>query len=252
MTGSTPPSVCAVIPAAGLGSRLGLPGPKLLVEVADGLTIWDVLAARLSPVTEHRHLVVSPQALATVRARVSPDTTVSVQSSPRGMGDAVFSAARVWSAYDAILIAWGDQAHVAADTVRRVADGLRTPGPSRVVLPLVRVEEPYVQYDFDGPTLTRVRQSREGDVCDPYGLSDVGVFGLSTAGLEAAWWDYLTDPDLGAGTGELNLLPFLLFLSQRRGWPVHVVPVHDPDEARGVNTPEDLAYTRRVAASWTR
>jgi hypothetical protein len=109
-----------------------------------------------------------------------------------------------------------------------------------------------VQYDFAGRALARVRMSREGDACDPEGLSDVGVFGLSTRGLAAAWWDYVTEPEVGASTGELNLLPFLPFLSRRRGWPVTVVEVRDGDEARGVNTPEDLAYARRVAATWPR
>src|SRR5690348_15615399 len=34
---------CAVIPAAGRGSRLGLDRPKLFAGLGDGLTIWDVL-----------------------------------------------------------------------------------------------------------------------------------------------------------------------------------------------------------------
>ncbi|MFD2357171.1 hypothetical protein ACFSTC_59790 [Nonomuraea ferruginea] len=50
----------------------------------------------------------------------------------------------------------------------------------------------------------------------------------------------------GAATGEVNFLPFLPYLSQVRGRPVTVVPVTDPSEARGVNTPDDLDFARQA------
>ncbi len=49
----------------------------------------------------------------------------------------------------------------------------------------------------------------------------------------------------GETTGELNFLPFLTFLA-RNGWDIRKLPVAEPREARGINTPEDLAYFREV------
>jgi bifunctional UDP-N-acetylglucosamine pyrophosphorylase/glucosamine-1-phosphate N-acetyltransferase len=113
-------------------------------------------------------------------------------------------------------------------------------------LPLVALDEPYVEYVFDASgRLDRVLQTREGDLCNPGGLGDVGSFLLSTAGLEKLWREYVSLVPGGAVTGELNFLPFLVFLT-RRGWPVNRVSVADSTEARGINTPEDLAFFRRL------
>ncbi|MBO3747533.1 NTP transferase domain-containing protein [Streptosporangiaceae bacterium NEAU-GS5] len=237
--------MCAVIPAAGRGTRLGHDVPKIMLALADGVTVWDVLTRRLRPWTKHVHVVLSPAGEAPFRrlARAEierGDVSVSVQDVPRGMGDAVFGAADHWKRYDAILVTWGDQANLAAETVRRV-----TSAHSRgLTLPLVPMRDPYVEYEMAGHRLLRVRQSREGDACRPGGLSDVGMFCLSTDGLAAAWAGYLGAADLGAATGEVNFLPFLPHLSQVEGWPVTVIPVADPDEARGINTEADLEFAR--------
>ncbi len=53
--------VCAVIPAAGRGTRLGLGIPKIMIELADGVTVWHLLHRRLRPCVEHVHVVVSPE-----------------------------------------------------------------------------------------------------------------------------------------------------------------------------------------------
>ena len=51
---------CAVIPAAGRGSRLGLDRPKLFADLGDGLTIWDVLKQKTLGVCDHVHVVLAP------------------------------------------------------------------------------------------------------------------------------------------------------------------------------------------------
>jgi bifunctional UDP-N-acetylglucosamine pyrophosphorylase/glucosamine-1-phosphate N-acetyltransferase len=245
---------CAVIPAAGRGTRLGPGIPKVMLEIADGVTVWQVLYGRLRPWVEHLHAVVSPAgerpfrrlAAAEIRDRA---VSVSVQDEPTGMGDAIFGAARHWVAYEAILVVWGDQANVSPATVSRVLrDHRRTTGAGRpgLTLPLVPMADPYVEYELVAGELRRVRQSREGDECRPGGLSDIGVFCLSTAGLSQAWWRYLAGAAPGAGTGEVNFLPFLPYLSRIHGWPVTVVPVADPVEARGINTRDDLDFARRA------
>lgn len=251
MTGS----VCAVIPAAGRGTRLGLDVPKIMLEVAGGVTVWHLLYRRLRPSTGHVHVVVAPEAEGPFRRLAAAEigrgaVSVSVQREPTGMGDAVFGASGHWESHDGILVVWGDQANLSETTVRRVVDAhRRAPG---LTIPLVPMPDPYVEYELAGGRLLRVRQSREGDECRPGGLSDVGVFCLGTDGLETAWRDYLADAARGTVTGEVNFLPFLAYLSQVRGRDVTPVHVTDPDEARGINTAEDLEFARRVHAGRAR
>lgn len=242
--------VCAVIPAAGRGSRLGLDQPKILVEIGDGVTVWRLLHRRLRPHVDRLHAVVSPAAEQAFRRHAASEirageVSVSVQKVPTGMGDAIFGSADHWRAYGTILVVWGDQVNLSAATVRRVVAAHRSTGPA-VTIPLVSMPDPYVEYELDGDSLVRVRQSREGDHCRPGGLSDIGVFCLSTGGLVAAWERYLAGADPGATTGEVNFLPFLPHLSSVEGWPLAVVPVADVAEARGLNTLADLSYARQA------
>lgn len=249
MSGRT---VCAVIPAAGKGSRLGLDVPKILVPVSGDRTVWHLLHERLSVWCDHIQVVVAPAAYDRFAAVVAADprfrdVSVSVQEHPVGMGDAIFGSRPHWSSFDTIVVVWGDQVNLSASTVQRVLSTHGGVDQSRCTLPLVRDPRPYVEYRFasDG-ALVEVLQSREGAVCRPDGLADVGVFCLSTAGLAAAWCGYVAEQEVGRATGEVNFLPFLPYLSTVCGWPVRVVPVDDPVEARGINTPEDLDFARRL------
>jgi len=112
----------------------------------------------------------------------------------------------------------------------------------------VRAPRPYVEYVFDSSgRLTCLRQSREGDLCEPGGFSDIGVFLLSGGrALCEEWLRYRAGSAPGSVTGEINFLPFLVHLSSTAGWPVVRYETDDPDEAVGINTPEDLAFARHL------
>lgn len=241
---------CGVIPAAGRGSRLGIDLPKILAPVGKTATIWSILKDKLKPFVEQIHVVVSPagkpffdQALAG-----DPDAAMistGIQPVPKGMGDAIFGGADIWGKAQAILVIWGDQVHVSAETI---AASLKLHGGTakRMVIPVVALDEPYVEYEFDADGhLTNILQSREGDICHPGGLGDVGTFVLSTEGLKDIWGAYVAKATVGTATGEQNFLPFLVHLSAI-GWDVLCHPVSDPWEARGINTPEDLEFFRKV------
>jgi CTP:molybdopterin cytidylyltransferase MocA len=247
------PRVCAVIPAAGRGTRIGLGIPKIAIELTGGRTVWHLLHERLRPFVEHVHVVMSPGGEPIFRQVAAAElagggVSVSRQEEPLGMGDAVFGAAAHWAGYDMILVVWGDQAGLSGGTVRRVVQAHRGVAGPALTVALVPMPEPYVEYEAAGspPRLLRVRQSREGDACRPGGLSDVGVFGLSTDGLAAAWRRHLAGATAGATTGEVNFLPFLPHLSRDLGWRFTAVPVTDPAEARGINTLEDLDAARQA------
>lgn len=235
--------ICAVIPAAGRGTRLGSDLPKILTPLTATETIWSILHGKLAPLVDHIHLVLSPEAEA-----VFPDypaqVSHSVQPAPTGMGDAIFRGYPVWSNYDAILVVWGDQVFVSNDTLSR-AIAAQTSPRHQAVLPVTRMAAPYVEYVFEDERLTKVLQSREGDAATTSGFSDVGTFLLGTDGLQAAWQAYLQTAPRGSQTGEINFLPFLPFLCAQ-GWRIQPLAVADATEARGINTPDDLDFFRKL------
>jgi len=255
-------TICAVIPAAGRGSRLGLEIPKILVPIDEQHVIWNILCDLLTPVVDHIHVVVAPKAVPmfheildgeasstgpncrgdAMRRPAHCQVTVSSQTQPLGMGDAIFGAHEYWSKFDSIIVIWGDQVNLSPDTIQKVAGHCRP--EQTIVLPLARCQSPYVQYDLHGSRLTSVRSAREGDAMDDVGAADVGIFGLSVSGLKESWDDYLAQASSGSLTGEINFVPFLPFLSSKHNWQVSPIEIKDPAEARGVNTVEDLEFAR--------
>ena len=80
--------VCAVIPAAGRGSRLGLDVPKLLVPIAGGATIWSILKDRLKPFVDHIHVVLSPEGAPLFDQALAADPDLLLADEPTGDLDA--------------------------------------------------------------------------------------------------------------------------------------------------------------------
>lgn len=239
---------CAIIPAAGRGSRLNSALPKLVLPITHTKTLWNVLKQTLTMV-DHIHVIVSPEGEPIIREHLAHDLTsqtvsLSIQPKPIGMGDAIFQGYKVWSQAEKIVVVWGDQAFISRETCHRALQ--RHQGtPQSMVLPLTLTSTPYVEYVFDAHTqLTHVKQSREGDICSAEGFSDVGIFVLSVKGLWEAWHAYLLLNPRGKYTNELNFLPFLPFLAAR-GWHVCPLLVKNSLEARGINTPDDLLFTQQ-------
>ena len=238
--------ICALIPAAGGGTRLGADAPKILLPITPDETIWSILHAKLSPLVDHIHLILSPDGAAAF-PHLPANSSTSIQPAPLGMGDAIFRGHAVWSDYDAVLIVWGDQLFVSHDTLRRAIAGLGD-GGRQAVLPVTRMAAPYVEYVFEGRSLAKVLLTREGDATTPNGFSDVGTFLLSTEGLKQVWDDFLSHTHgglKGNKTGEINFLPFLPYLAGQ-GWLFTPVEVADATEARGINTQEDLAFFQNL------
>jgi len=247
--------ICAVVPAAGRGTRLGTSIPKVFVPILPSITIWDAIHNKLAEVVDHIVLVLSSDGHsyleknhADFSLKSFDKTETGLQPTPLGMGDAIFCVYDLWREYENILIVWGDQFNLSLHTLRACLDLHAAQKKPALTLPVVRAANPYVEYVFNSSgCLTKVRQVREGDRCEPNGFSDIGMFLLSGGRALSEEWDrYRAISVPGSTTGEINFLPFLAHLSSIAGWPVNRYETSDPTEAVGINTPDDLAFARRL------
>ena len=244
-------TIYAVIPAAGKGSRLALPPhlPKLLLPLTPvgqpPQTTWSILRKKLLAVVNHIHIITSPSGKDALHQALYTDLTqglvsISIQSQPLGMGEAIFGAYTRWQTADSILIVWGDQVFV-SQTTFKYALSQHANQSKTLTLPLTHLTTPYVEYGFNAQhQLSYIRESREGELCHA-GWNDVGTFVLSVPDLFAAWQAYTSHNQRGSVTQEINFLPFLLFLTQHN-WHLQTTIVNDPVEARGINTLEDVQF----------
>ena len=240
-----------IVPAAGKGTRLGAGVPKWRVPVA-GRPMIDHVLDRHRPHCSAVVLVVSPESRDEAERHLaarSIDGQVVVQTAATGMLDAILIGrdAALASRPDRVWITWCDQIAISADTAARLAalDGVAN-APA-VVMPTVRQSPPYIHFDRDAEgRLAGVRQRREGDVMPETGESDAGLFSLSRAAMADLLPEFAATVAGGAGTGERNFLPFLVWAAARTRVETFTV---DAIEAAGINTRDDLARFERHVAS---
>ena len=238
-----------VIPAAGLGSRLGASVPKVLVRVA-GETMLDRLLALYRGAVDRVAVVVNPAFSVQVRDHIAerPDANridCVEQPSPTGMLDAILLATPVAATQGAssIWVTWCDQIAVHPKTIARLRD-LTSRKHDGMVMPTVRQDRPYIHLQRDATgRIVRVLHRREGDVMPDVGESDMGLFALSSATYSDRLPQYARSVEIGRATGERNFLPFIPWLARTE--TVTTFPAESPMEAVGVNTPEDLALVER-------
>ena len=233
-----------IVPAAGLGSRLGGGVPKLLAPV-NGRPMLEHLLDMYAGVNRVA-VVVHPTAAAAVRQRLGAAADVFVQEQPTGMLDAILLARPAVAAHQPrrVLITWCDQVAIHPRTIARLIEAAAPPADPPLVLPTCTQPDPYIHFERDGHgVIRRVLHRREGDAMPAAGESDAGLFDLSRRAFLEWLPEYARSVDPGSGTGERNFLPFIPWAAARA--PVTTFPCLDPEEAIGVNTPHDLARVER-------
>jgi CTP:molybdopterin cytidylyltransferase MocA len=228
----------AIVPAAGLGSRLGCRVPKALVQLGSRSLLAYVLSA-LEYSVDRLVVVVRPGSeplFADELERLDWRAPVhfALQPEPTGSADAVLRGLATAEDGEQCIVVWADQVGVSASTVARVASTLDGGFPG-LVLPLVEVASPYVWFspdDCDGHL--RVWRSRDGDLPPATGWSDVGTFGL----VAGAARQVLLQRQWVPGR-ERDFVYALPDLARAKG--LRIVEVKDGGEATGVNSPADLS-----------
>ena len=237
----------AVVPAAGLGTRLGARMPKLFVQLAPNLRVINLLESVIGDLVEECCFVIRPDMVESLKKySTNSRSTFVIQEEPLGMGDAVFKASRKFLEFETLLVVWGDQISLSKETLIRV---IREHAENDVdcTIPLVQVQNPYVHYEINQfHQLENLYQSREGDSLPDVGFSDIGVFLLKTNNILTEWKSYLKQfPSPSNTTHEINFLPFLLFLSKngkKQNFPI----IQDAFEATGMNTKIELETFKDV------
>jgi bifunctional UDP-N-acetylglucosamine pyrophosphorylase / glucosamine-1-phosphate N-acetyltransferase len=248
-----------IVPAAGLGTRLGA-GPKLLVQVA-GIPMIDRLLALFAGVVDGAVVVVHPSFELDVRQHLGesarggldgaavPVTTV-VQPRPTGMLDAILLAEPTVRGVDAaeVWITWCDQVAIHPATIRRLAEVTAAHPDAALVMPTVTRRTPYIHLQRDGTgRIVEILHRREGDAMPEVGESDMGLFALPRSSFTELLPRYAREVAVGTTTGERNFLPFVAWASE--GHEVVTFPAVDEMEAVGVNTPEELRIVESYLAA---
>jgi len=211
-----------IIPAAGVGSRLKSPLPKVLFPV-NGRPMLDYLFALYGADVQRIVLVVRPVDLAQVgeacEAMAPVACEFAVQETPTGMLDAILLARDVLAADapDRVWITWCDQIAMRKETIATLRDrdagreSKRNDSQPALAMPTSLRREPYIHLARDANgRITRVLHRREGDAMPDEGETDSGLFSLS----RQAFFDWLPDFAAapmahGAATRERNFLPFI-------------------------------------------
>jgi bifunctional N-acetylglucosamine-1-phosphate-uridyltransferase/glucosamine-1-phosphate-acetyltransferase GlmU-like protein len=231
----------SVVPAAGLGTRLGAKIPKLFVQLTPNLRVIDLLESTIGDLVDECCFVIRPDMVDSFeKYSTNSKSTFVIQEEPLGMGDAVFKASKKFLKFETLLVIWGDQISLSKETLVSVIRK-HTENDVDCTIPLVKVQNPYVHYEINQfNQLENLYQSREGDSLPNIGFSDIGVFLLKTNNILAEWESYLKQfPSPSITTHEINFLPFLLFLSKNGKKQIFPI-IQDAFEATGMNTKIEL------------
>ena len=234
-----------IIPAAGIGSRLGADIPKVLVKVAGKSMLERLLDLYRAAVT-HVILIVNPAFEDLVREHLQSSVDAEriscvLQPRPTGMLDAILIAGTVARRVEpsSVWITWCDQIAVHRRTIERLGERTSSGSHDAMVMPTVMQTPPYIHLERDATgRIARVLHQREGDAMPETGESDMGLFALSPPTYFDRLLAFSREVEVGRSTGERNFLPFIPWLARTE--TVTTFSAEDPMEAVGINTPEDL------------
>ena len=235
--------LCALIAAAGRGTRAGLPYPKTLFPI-QGKPILVRIAELLAPYDSQPTVIVSPDGEAPIRQcfeQYSMASHLVVQPEARGMGDAVLRLEQspAFADTEHVLLIWGDVPFIQPETVASVVETHRAQG-NDFTFATRMVDSAYTVVSRDAAgQVTRVIETREEGVGQSQaGERDIGLFVFrKTVVLDmlrkelAGKW--------GKSTGEHGFLYIIGHLAAR-GHKVVAVPVATELDLVSLNSMEDL------------
>ena len=240
-----------IIPAAGRGSRLQATGPKVLHPVLGRPMIdylLDLYAHRVDRIVTVLHPSFAEDVERHCRAR-GTTVDVAIQEEPTGMLPAILLGREVVlrEMPDHVWITWCDQIAIRPGTLDRLAALSEGEPRPAMTIPTSTRRMPYIHFERDEhDTIRQVLQRREGAVMPEMGEGDAGLFCLTLDTYISDLERFARQVVPGTSTGEVNFLPFIPWLAQRRR--VVTFPVEHESESVGINTIEDIELVRLLRA----
>lgn len=235
--------LCALIAAAGRGTRAGLPYPKTLFPI-QGKPILVRISELLAPYDSQPTVIVSPDGEAPIRqclARYGVASHLVVQPEARGMGDAVLRLEQSLASADTehVLLIWGDVPFIQPETVAQVVAAHRAQcNDFTFATRLVDSAYTVVSRDTAGQ-VTGVIETREEGAGQPQaGERDIGLFVFRKTVVLDMLREELAGK-LGKSTGEHGFLYIIGHLAAR-DHAVVALPVATELDLVSLNSMKDI------------
>lgn len=240
-----------IILAAGQGKRMhqAFPGtPKVLVPMRGKAMLLHVLdAVEASGVASRIIVVVGPAVEKKVRrVLVGRKVIFVLQPEPNGTGHAVLCAREILKDAENVLVLYGDQPFVSAKTIKTMVKK-----HAAVSAPITMLTVPlpdFLNWRSCFADFSRIIRNKKGKMKKSVEVKDASGTELHVTEVNPSFycfngpwlWKYL--PKVGCSNAQCEYyLPDVLRLAIDRKEEVNAVPLKDPREALGANTPEQLA-----------
>lgn len=230
--------VAAVILAAGLGTRMKSPLPKVLHELNGKPLVRYVTDTVHALGAERTVVVVSPATADGIREALRGlPVQFALQNEPKGTGDALKAAARRLRDFrGTVLVMSGDTPLIMPETLQRL---LVVHARNREKLSMLSFTaggaHAYGRIVRSGGRVAAIVEDRDADA-EQKKITEVnsGVYALDASLLPA-----LKELKLNRAKGEYYLTD-LVGIAVKKGYPVGAHPLSTEEELTGVNTPEEL------------
>ena len=231
-----------IIPAAGKGSRVKLNIPKILIKIGKKRVI-DLLINKIKHVSDKIIFIVNKKYKNKIKEYLKKNYnnkinfSIVLQKKPLGMFDAVYRSSRYLKKYNKVMVLWGDHIGVQKKTINKICK--KKLKSQTLLLPLIKKRYPYVEYIFSKNKLVKINETREGDVCNKSGYSDLGTFLFFSKNLQKLLKNFKKKNLSGKITKEKNFLPFIYFLS-KNNWIIKKIIFQNKIQSDGINTRNDI------------
>lgn len=235
--------ICALVAAAGSGTRACLPYPKTLFQI-QGKPILIRITELLAPYDLCPTIIVSPNGQALIQDCLNDSGVAArlvVQPEPRGMGDAVlcFDQSPAFANAEHVLLVWGDVPFIQPETLATVMK-VHIKHNNDFTFATRQVDSAYtiVSRDTLGHVTGVMETRAQGISVLQAGERDIGLFVFRKAVVLDALREKLSDK-WGKSTDEHGFL-YVIGHLVARGLRVEALPVATELELVSLNSLKDV------------
>ncbi len=177
--------VCAIIPAAGEGTRLGFDKPKILYPFG-GKSALEIVYHKVLPIADKIIIITNLKGESGVRETLAAKglaAEIIIDPSPYGTAGSISLALEKAKDYDDVLILWGDQIGMSRESLNRIVS-MHQKNNADLSIPTLLRMRPYIHLDRDykGKVIDVYRRLFN-DPMPQYGENDSGVFVINGKNL---------------------------------------------------------------------